>query len=601
MNQTSYNISVIIPLFSVDSAFSCLLDDLKNQNAIDLDILIVASSETYKKAKPCCEEKGITHTHIESPTYRDFARGMNQAIRAARGEYISIIPERAIIPSDFYKELFTCAKDNRCAVVKARSYTLFPDGHICRSDSSKAISQGIQREEPLSSLYIRDIHTGLFSSKLLREKNVQIEQVGSLTNIYENCLTQILTDLPVASFAMAQKAVCGVRAADGVDPAPELYREVPACTGNKQPVHVCVITDNGYAIPTIVMLTSMKHNKKSDTHYVVHVIMHAIDSIWLDAMMELESSDFEIKYYEKNAKKFIDANLAQKKHIPPFGLIRFDVCDILSNLERVLYLDGDHIIRTDLSDLYNIELGDNYIAAVRDYPGETVRKLHVEMEAQYYINSGVMVMNLKLMRADKLADALLDAKIHSWPTWRLQDQDVFNYVCRNRAISLHLRYNNLLPLYMRLYKLKDLNRFFGTTYNSFQEMMQDVAILHLGGLNGRRPWQVDNGFCGELWQRYFNISPIRDYDLARGLYISPAIESGLVSMIEKEITSGKLYKYVGEKQAFLEKMLSTVANYKKHKMRYLRYSILSKVTFGKTRKRYKEKKRTIKELLSHIK
>lgn len=585
-------------MFHVNEAFFLLLDDLESQRSVNLEIVIVSSAETYKEALTYSKKKGLLLKHVECKYYHNLAESMNHAICCVKGEYVSFIPERAILPCDFYKELYFCAKNNNCLVAKARSYTLFPDGHVCRSDSSKVISQGVQREEPLNTLYKRDIHTGLFSTQLLREKKVTFTQIGSLSGIYENCLNQILTDLPADVFVMAQKAVCGVRVENGCNPAPELYQEVPAHNGKKQPVHICVISDNGYAIPTIVMLTSLKHNKKEDTHYVVHYIMHAIDSIWLDALTQLEGPDFEIKYYEKNAKKFIDAGLAQKKHIPPFGLIRFDVCDILTELERVLYLDGDHIIRTDLSDLYNIELGDNYIAAVRDYPGEARRKQHVQMGAKYYINSGVMVMNLSLMRADKLANVLLDAKIHSHSTWKLQDQDVFNYVCRNRTISLHLRYNNLLPLYMRLHQLRDLNRFFGTTYNSFQEMMQDVAVLHLGGLNGRRPWEVDNGFCGELWQRYFNMSPIRDYDLARGLYISPVIESNIISLIEKEITSGKLFKHIGEKLAFLEKKMHLIMNQRKIKLRYLRYSIMSKITLGKARKRYKEKKRNIKELLS---
>ena len=127
MSHISPDISVIIPLFNVGSEFFCLLDDLKNQKDIELEVLIVASVETYHKALSYCEKSGITHTYIESPTYRAFAEALNKAISTAKGEYISIMPEKAILPAVFYKELYLCAKADGCAVAKARSYTLFPD------------------------------------------------------------------------------------------------------------------------------------------------------------------------------------------------------------------------------------------------------------------------------------------------------------------------------------------------------------------------------------------------------------------------------------------------------------------------------------------
>lgn len=83
---------------------------------------------------------------------------------------------------------------------------------------------------------------------------------------------------------------------------------------------------------------------------------------------------------------------------------------ILSEHDKILYLDGDVIVRKDLWDMYNTDLQDNYIGAVKDFGQITWRlgyaknyeqRLGVK-DTDQLLNAGVLTMNLQKMREDNL-------------------------------------------------------------------------------------------------------------------------------------------------------------------------------------------------------
>ena len=63
-----------------------------------------------------------------------------------------------------------------------------------------------------------------------------------------------------------------------------------------------------------------------------------------------------------------------------------------------------------------------------------------------------------------------------------------------------------------------INEFYGTSYRNHAEMCDDAVILHLAGTPGRRPWEVINGVHGNVWQYYYDRSPLRHHYLARKVF-----------------------------------------------------------------------------------
>ncbi len=85
----------------------------------------------------------------------------------------------------------------------------------------------------------------------------------------------------------------------------------------------------------------------------------------------------------------------------PYALLRLLAEDIVEIPDKVLYLDADIIARGDISELYNMDIGKYEIAGVRDYYGKF-------FFYPRYLNSGVLLMNMKKIRKTRLLSKALD-------------------------------------------------------------------------------------------------------------------------------------------------------------------------------------------------
>ena len=84
-----------------------------------------------------------------------------------------------------------------------------------------------------------------------------------------------------------------------------------------------------------------------------------------------------------------------KNGYTPYALLRL-LMDIIPGLpDRILYLDADTIVTGDLKELYEYDLKDKTVGAVRDYLGRFFIGIN-------YVNSGVMLINMKQAREEHL-------------------------------------------------------------------------------------------------------------------------------------------------------------------------------------------------------
>ena len=111
---------------------------------------------------------------------------------------------------------------------------------------------------------------------------------------------------------------------------------------------------------------------------------------------------------------------------------------------RCLYLDSDLVITRPLADLYDTDMDGMCIAGVTDrlcLEEPHLRRLKDEwgIGAGYYINAGVVLMNLKEIRASGGDREALELAYHK--PFRYLDQDVLNQVYRDKVRLLPKTYN----------------------------------------------------------------------------------------------------------------------------------------------------------------
>ncbi len=124
------------------------------------------------------------------------------------------------------------------------------------------------------------------------------------------------------------------------------------------------------------------------------------------------------------------------------ALLKFKLLELLGDLDKVLYLDGDILVRDNLIWLYETDLEDHYVAAVKDLPQVLYERQRIggEIGGRDYFNSGVMLLNLEKMRRDGCTSALIEIK-RNQADQSLMDQNAFNTLFQGKVKQLSFLYN----------------------------------------------------------------------------------------------------------------------------------------------------------------
>lgn len=110
---------------------------------------------------------------------------------------------------------------------------------------------------------------------------------------------------------------------------------------------------------------------------------------------------------------------------------------LLPQYDKVLSLDIDTIVVDDISDLWDIDLEDNYFAAVIE-PDRCVGGKYYKGGCRIYYNAGVVMYNLKQLRDRKGMEVIKSLNDHRWP---FLEQDCMSELCEGRIASLANDYN----------------------------------------------------------------------------------------------------------------------------------------------------------------
>lgn len=254
----------------------------------------------------------------------------------------------------------------------------------------------------------------------------------------------------------------------------------------------------------------------------------------------------------KNA--FSDITL-KIQHITTPTFYRLLASDLLPNkYDKCIYLDADICVCKDLSEMYNIDMEDNYVAGVvaagyyfkNNYNSN---RLNIP-NANTYINAGSIILNLNEIRKNNLTETFLRLSENNYTS---QDQDVINVACYGKIKLLPLKYN-FMTKYLKKYKNNNFNNLYGK--ENIHDALNNPLIIHFA--DKIKPWQQIITKYDEIWLNYAKQTPY--YKMFNPIFLT---------------------------------------NFSKFD--YYRYRILSKILWGKKRKKYKEKYKELKKIKKSLK
>jgi lipopolysaccharide biosynthesis glycosyltransferase len=191
---------------------------------------------------------------------------------------------------------------------------------------------------------------------------------------------------------------------------------------------------------------------------------------------------------------FLEIDPAQVAGLPSWDYIsatmwyRVFLPELLPEVPRVLYLDADTIIVDSLAPLWEIDLGNQLVGAVTNVfqraASDQPEQFELRRSDPPYFNSGVLLMNLELMREQETSSELLGyARANSdrlgWP-----DQDALNHVLGAKRHHLHPRWNLMNSFLLFPWSEET----FGA--KSLAEARSDPAIRHFEGPSVNKPWHL---------------------------------------------------------------------------------------------------------------
>ena len=250
---------------------------------------------------------------------------------------------------------------------------------------------------------------------------------------------------------------------------------------------IVACTDKWFVMPTGVMMYSACVNNP-DVAIVFHVIHD--DSVTSKDRSDLEETvaEFEgksIVFYYVDVTKFpCFPNIIIGNYVTQASYYRLMLSEILpENIHKVLYLDGDIVVRHSLLPLWNTDLKGHPIGAVPDVNEgnlEYYHRLNFPPELGYF-NSGVLLVNLEYWREHDVVRTFMKCLQEHADKIQLHDQDVLNIVFSDNKVTLPIKYN-----FMNGFLLKDGYQYDFKKYEKeVEEARKNPVIVHF---TPEKPW-----------------------------------------------------------------------------------------------------------------
>ena len=119
------------------------------------------------------------------------------------------------------------------------------------------------------------------------------------------------------------------------------------------------------------------------------------------------------------------------------AMMRAALAFVFPQYDKILSLDIDTIVDKDISELWDLDLGDNYLAACVE-PDRCIGGKYYKGGCRTYYNVGVVMYNLKQLRDRKGMEVIKSLNEKVYP---FLEQDCFSELCENRILTISNDYN----------------------------------------------------------------------------------------------------------------------------------------------------------------
>lgn len=246
-------------------------------------------------------------------------------------------------------------------------------------------------------------------------------------------------------------------------------------------IHIAMSMTNNYTYIIMVSMASILLNSKKTTFINFHLL------IGKDFDNKNKKNIYCLKRLNKKCKfKFYNVgdNFKGWKHgrnRTVAAFYRIILGEVIKNIEKIIYLDGDTLIYGDLTEMYKLNINNIYFRGI----GEIVQK---SFKKNKFICDGVMLMNLKLIKKEQVFKTFKDYYLKNYKKGIYYgDQYIINILFNKKIgflppkFGMYFINEKYIKKYMNLKKL---------IYNEkeLRDSLKRPIIRHIWGIkkNGKR-------------------------------------------------------------------------------------------------------------------
>ena len=251
-------------------------------------------------------------------------------------------------------------------------------------------------------------------------------------------------------------------------------------------ISIAYAPDDKYVNQTVVsMKSALEHNEQ-----VEFIIMYS--KLSAESMQKLGAVGGSLRLIKMDESQFADLTLS--KWVTVQAWFRIKLPDLCKDLDKVLYLDCDTLIRGNLDELFSMDLTGKYLAGVKDVWGVSKYVKRLGMKSGVYVNSGMLLFNCDYCRKEHFFDKVVDFAKNNAKIIEFCDQDSINKVVDEHKLVISPKYN-LMDTWWR----GGYYEFEGEEEAEYLHAKENPVIAHLTGLKPAFKG-CGNKFKDEWWE-----------------------------------------------------------------------------------------------------
>lgn len=239
-------------------------------------------------------------------------------------------------------------------------------------------------------------------------------------------------------------------------------------------------TDERYVPHLSVAIQSMLENGKGP--YLIKVINGGIalnDWEKLEAVVEkYEGSRIDSCFFDDRLLDGIKIN----HHFNKSNYFRLFIPEF-TECDKVLYLDSDIVVESNVDEFFNYDIDDYYVAAVENPGFMDHDRLYMSSSADYF-NSGVMLINVKKWKIEKIGRRVVDFVNSEPERIAFVDQCGLNAIINGRWLKIPPKYNQQACIFEKNINLSCYIE------SELEEAKKNPVVIHYTG--SLKPWHFSN-------------------------------------------------------------------------------------------------------------